>query len=138
MSGIQGMIDCVACTPQIDCEPCPSWKMNTMIPYAAASETRLRITAFSGSTSERNARAAIDRVAAAGEVLRLRLAGIQVQARIDEHAHDREADRRDRNRPAHDEVRPTSPQAVLRMPGVDEPLWKQAHAVDPGAERREQ
>ena len=38
-------------------EPWPSWKMKTTIPYAAASEARLRIAALSGSTIERNARA---------------------------------------------------------------------------------
>ena len=51
------MIDCVAGTLQIASEPWPCWKMKTMIPNAAPSETRLRIAAFSGSTSERNARA---------------------------------------------------------------------------------
>ena len=38
-------------------EPWPSWKMKTMIPNAAASETRLSITALIGSTIERKARA---------------------------------------------------------------------------------
>jgi hypothetical protein len=56
MIGIQGLIACIASIPQIP-EPCPSWKTMTTIPNAAASETRLRITALSGSTSDRNARA---------------------------------------------------------------------------------
>ena len=38
-------------------EPWPCWKMKTMIPYAAPSETRFSMTAFSGSSSERKARA---------------------------------------------------------------------------------
>jgi len=32
------------------------WKMKTMIPYAAPSETRFRITAFRGRINDRNAR----------------------------------------------------------------------------------
>src|SRR5438876_12439652 len=55
MIGIQGLIACIASIPQVP-EPCPSWKTMTTIPNAAASETRLRITALSGSTSDRNAR----------------------------------------------------------------------------------
>ena len=51
------MIDCVAWTFQIASEPWPCWKMKTMIPYAAPSETRFSITAFNGRMSERNARA---------------------------------------------------------------------------------
>ena len=51
------MIAWVAGTPQIASEPWPCWKMKTMIPYAAPSETRFKITAFSGSSNERNARA---------------------------------------------------------------------------------
>ena len=51
------MIDCVACTFQIASEPWPCWKMKTMIPYAAPSETRFSMTAFNGSMSDRNARA---------------------------------------------------------------------------------
>ena len=38
-------------------EPWPFWKMNTMIPNAAASEIRLRSAALIGSTIDRNARA---------------------------------------------------------------------------------
>ena len=37
-------------------EPWPFWKMMTMSPNAAASERRLRITALTASTIERNAR----------------------------------------------------------------------------------
>ncbi len=51
------MIDWVACTPQMASDPWPCWKMKTMIPKAAPRESTFRITAFSGSTSERNARA---------------------------------------------------------------------------------
>jgi hypothetical protein len=56
MSGIHEITASVACTFQIASEPCPSWKTKTTIPYAAPSETRLRITALSGSTTERKAR----------------------------------------------------------------------------------
>ena len=49
------MIACVALMFQSE-EPWPSWKMKTMIPNAAASERRLRITALTASTIERNAR----------------------------------------------------------------------------------
>ena len=51
------MIDCVAGTFQIACEPWPCWKMKTMIPNAAPSETRFRMTAFNGRISDLNARA---------------------------------------------------------------------------------
>ena len=50
------MITPVACTPQIDSDPWPCWKMKTMIPNAAPSETRLSTTALIGSRIERNAR----------------------------------------------------------------------------------
>ena len=81
---------------------------------------------------------AVDRVAGAGQVLRLRLARVQVQPAVDERADDREADQRDRHRPADDEVGPAAPEALLRVPAVEEALRQQAHAVHAGAERREQ
>ena len=49
------MTDWLPGTPQID-EPSPCWKMNTTIPYAAASENRFSTTAFAARTIERNAR----------------------------------------------------------------------------------
>ena len=49
------MIACVAVMFQSE-EPWPSWKMKTMIPNDAASERRLRITALTGRTIDRNAR----------------------------------------------------------------------------------
>ena len=50
------MIESVAGTFQIASAPWPFWKMKTTIPYAAPSETRFRITAFSGRRIERKAR----------------------------------------------------------------------------------
>ena len=38
-------------------EPCPSCQNSTISPSVAPSEIRLRITAFNGSNSDRNARA---------------------------------------------------------------------------------
>ena len=50
------MIESVAGTFQISSAPWPFWKMKTTIPYAAPSEMRFRMTAFSGRRIERNAR----------------------------------------------------------------------------------
>ena len=50
------MITPVACTPQIDSDPWPCWKMKTMIPNAAPSDTRLSSTALTGSSTDRKAR----------------------------------------------------------------------------------
>ena len=81
---------------------------------------------------------AVDRVALAGEVLGLRLARVELHAVEDEHRDDREADRRHRPGMAHDEPRPATPGAVLRVAAVDEALRQQADAVDPRAEGRQQ
>src|SRR5437667_354647 len=98
--------------------------MNTTIPNAAASETRLGIAAVLHEHVERlvHARcdpgggqnvASDDRVAAARDVLHLRLVRVQLEAVEHEHAGDRESDGCDRNRPAVDESRPTAPRSVL-------------------------
>ena len=85
---------------------------------------------------------ALDRAAGAREVLRLRLARVQLDAVEDEHRHDRETDRSNRHGPSHDEVGPAAPQAVFRMATVHEPLREQPEAVDPrpqhGEQRRQQ
>ena len=54
--------------------------------------------------------AAHDRVARAGDVLQLGLVRIQLEAVEDEHAGDREPDRRNRYRPRVDESRPATPE----------------------------
>ena len=56
MSGIQEMMASVAGTPQIASEPFPFWKTITMIPNAAPSDRRLRMTAFTARNTERKAR----------------------------------------------------------------------------------
>ncbi len=50
------MIASVGWTFQIASAPWPCWKMKTMIPKAAASEIRFRITALTARKTERNAR----------------------------------------------------------------------------------
>ena len=51
------MIEPVAWMPQIRCDPWPCCHTRVSTPHAAATLTTLRITAFAGSRSERNARA---------------------------------------------------------------------------------
>ncbi len=55
----------VAGTPKMGIDPCPSWNTQVSTPYAAASEIRLKTTAFRASTTERNARASKMNVAIA-------------------------------------------------------------------------
>ena len=51
----------LASRPQSD-DPWPCWKTNTMIPKAAASESRFSTTALTASTTDRNARVSRIRV----------------------------------------------------------------------------
>ena len=74
----------------------------------------------------------------AGDVLQLGLVRIQLEAVEDEHAGDREPDRRNRYRPHVDESRPATPRPVLGVTAIDEPLRQQPHAVDSLAEHRQQ
>ena len=57
MRGIQALTECVAAIPQIRFEPWPSCQISVITPHDAATLITLRMTAFSGSSSERNARA---------------------------------------------------------------------------------
>jgi hypothetical protein len=57
MSGIHDEIEPVAAIPQISSEPWPCCQTSVITPHAAPTLNTLRITAFSGSSSERNARA---------------------------------------------------------------------------------
>ena len=57
ISGIQDWMEPVAWIPQIASEPCPSCQTRTSTPQAAATLRMLSMIAFSGSSSERNARA---------------------------------------------------------------------------------
>ena len=75
--------------------------------------------------------AAGDRRAGAGEVLQLRLAGVQLRSQAREHGDDRDADGRDRDRAPEHEARPAAPGAVLGMAGVDQALRHHPDAVDP-------
>jgi hypothetical protein len=56
MIGVQKMMDPVDSTSKIVFDPCPSCHTHVMTPKVAASEIRLRTTAFAASTTERNAR----------------------------------------------------------------------------------
>ena len=81
---------------------------------------------------------ALDRLAAAREVLDLRLARVQLQPGVDEQPDDDQPDRGDRQRPPHHERGPAPPPAVFGVAGVDEPPREHAVAVDAGAEGGEQ
>ena len=65
MIGTHSLIDPVASMPQIASEPNPFCQTSTMSPQTAATESRLRTTAFSGRMSERKARASSRNVRAA-------------------------------------------------------------------------
>src|SRR3954453_8611604 len=56
-----------------------------------------------------------DRGSCPGEVLQLRLVGVQLRPEAREHGNDRETDCSNRDRTAEHEARPPSPGAVLRM-----------------------
>ncbi len=56
------MIDPVAEIPQIRLEPWPFCQTSSSTPHAAPTLITFRITAFSGSSSERNARASSTKV----------------------------------------------------------------------------
>jgi hypothetical protein len=65
MIGIHSLTHPVAAMPQIASVPIPFCQTSTITPHAAATESRFRTTAWSGSTSERKARARSTNVSAA-------------------------------------------------------------------------
>ncbi len=79
-----------------------------------------------------------DRGAAAGEVLQLRLVGVQLRAQAREHANDHQADRRDRDRPPKHDARPAPPGPVFGMAPVDQSPRHHPNVVDPLTENGEQ
>ena len=84
--------------------------------------------------------AAGDRGAGAGEVLELRLVGVQLRSEARKQRGDRKAGRCDRERAAKHEARPAAPGSLLGMAAVDEAARYHAKTVDAlsehGQERR--